>query len=277
MTAAYTTALAAGTALAAASTVPLVQAARADWRFGLGIWAALSAVAVVPWLLPLHGGSPVAAEPAPQGSDRMVRSSTAWALALYFGAQSMHAYITFGWFALFFREQAGFSAAEAGAVLAFITGLSIPVSLAVPSVAARLRSQRPLVLLHAVSYAVAYIGMAVAPRSGAWLWALLVGIGAGAFPLALTMIGLRTRTPEATAALSAFAQSVGYVVAAAGPLLVGFLHDRSGGWSGPLVLLLASLTLMLAAGWYAARPRYVEDELAHDAGSALRRRDPVAR
>jgi MFS family permease len=77
--------------------------------------------------------------------------------------------------------------------------------------------------------------------AGGVLWAALVGVGSGSFPLALTMIALRTRTADATASLSAFAQSVGYVLPAAGPLLVGVLHGRSGGWTGSFVLLFAAL------------------------------------
>ena len=66
-------------------------------------------------------------------------------------------------------------------------------------------------------------------------------------------------TADATASLSAFAQSVGYVLAGGGPLLVGVLHGRSGGWTGSFVLLFAALAVMVVAGWSAARPRFVED------------------
>lgn len=49
MTAAYTTALAVGTTVAAAATVPLAGAlADGSWRFGLGVWAVLSGVAILP-------------------------------------------------------------------------------------------------------------------------------------------------------------------------------------------------------------------------------------
>jgi CP family cyanate transporter-like MFS transporter len=192
----------------------------------------------------------------------MLRSPTAWALAVFFGAQSLHAYVSFGWFALFFQEQGPFSAAHAGFLLAVVTGLSIPVSAAVPALAARRPSQRPLVVLHAGCYVVAYTGMLTATGfAGGVLWAALVGVGSGAFPLALTMIALRTRTADATASLSAFAQSVGYVLAGGGPLLVGVLHGRSGGWTGSFVLLFAALAVMVAAGWFAARPHFVEDEV----------------
>ena len=262
MTAVYTTALAAGLTAAAAGAVPLAEAVgRGGWRVGLGAWALLSALAVLPWLPHLsERGAPGTANRARSGG-RMVRSRTAWALALFFGAQSLHAYVAFGWFALFFREQGGFSAAHSGLLVAVIAGLSIPVSAVVPSVAARLPSQWPLVLMHSACFLVAYTGMLLAPAGGAWLWAVLVGIGSGAFPLSLTMIGLRARSADGTSSLSAFSQSVGYVLAGSGPLLVGVLHDGEGEWAGTFVLLFVALAVLLVSGWFASQPRVVEDEV----------------
>ena len=264
MTAVYTTALAIGLTVAAASAVPIAQAVgEGGWRVGLGVWALVSAAAVVPWLWHLsdaHDG-PLGARRDRSGT-RMVRSRTAWAMALFFAAQSLQAYVAFGWFALYFREEGGFSAAHAGLLVALVAGLSIPVSAVVPTLAGRRASQWSLVLVHASCYVVAYTGMLLAPSFAAGvLWAGLVGIGSGAFPLALTMIGLRARTADATASLSAFAQSVGYVLAGSGPLLVGVLHGDDGSWTGAFVLLYASLVVLLVSGWYAAQPRAVEDEV----------------
>jgi CP family cyanate transporter-like MFS transporter len=263
MTAVYTTALAVGLTGAAAGAVPLASAAgEGGWRFGLGAWAALSALAVVPWLWHLRDRDVETTPRRDRSGGRMKRSPTAWALAVFFGAQSLHAYVSFGWFALFFQEQGPFSASHAGFLLAVVTGLSIPVSAVVPALAARRPSQRPIVLALAGCYVVAYTGMLTATDlAGGVLWAALVGVGSGAFPLALTMIALRTRTADATASLSAFSQSVGYLLAGGGPLVVGVLHGRSGGWTGSFVLLFAALAVMVASGWYAARPRFVEDEV----------------
>lgn len=102
--------------------------------------------------------------------------------------------------------------------------------------------------------------MLAAPTAGAWLWMLLAGVGLGLFPLALTMIALRTRTATTTATLSAFSQGIGYLIAASGPLLVGVLRGATGGWAWPFGLMFALLAAMVAAGWFAARDRYIEDE-----------------
>jgi CP family cyanate transporter-like MFS transporter len=261
MTAVYTTSLAIGTTAAAGLTVPLVDLDGGSWRFGIGSWAALTLVAILPWLPSLPADRPLAEHrPVRVSVSRMARSRLAWALALMFGTQSFQAYIAFGWFANFFRHH-HLAATEAGLLVAFYSGLSIPISMIIPALA--VRGQRPIVALLAIAAAASYLGMLVAPVGGAWLWMLLGGIGSGMFPLTLTMIGLRSREVASTAALSAFVQSGGYLVAGSGPLLVGLLLDLTGNdWTWPLVLLLVAVTLSGSFGWYAARPRYVEDELA---------------
>jgi CP family cyanate transporter-like MFS transporter len=108
---------------------------------------------------------------------------------------------------------------------------------------------------------VGYTGLMVAPYSLAPLWAVLVGIGTVTFPLILTLIGLRARTTDGTAALSGFTQSLGYLMAALGPFVVGTVYDGTGGWTAPLLLLLALVAPLMAAGAYVGRPAYLEDQL----------------
>jgi CP family cyanate transporter-like MFS transporter len=264
LTGIYTGALALGATTAAAATVPLADLAASTgrasdaasaWRFGLGVWAVPAAAAALAWLA--VAATRRSRAPAP-GTGMAVRTHPGrtrlgWALALFFGGQALQAYVAMGWFAQFFRD-AGAPATQAGYLLAFLSGLTVPISLAVPAVAARMRSQRPLVVALVLCSLAGDAGMLAAPLAGAWVWALLVGVGSGAFPLALTLIGLRATTARETASLSAFTQSAGYVLAAAGPLLVGWLHDASG-WTGPFVVLFAALALQLGAGLYAGRPQ----------------------
>jgi CP family cyanate transporter-like MFS transporter len=115
------------------------------------------------------------------------------------------------------------------------------------------------------SYLVAYLGLAVAPVGGAWVWMVFTGIGSGMFPLALTLIGLRARSAETTAALAAFVQTIGYVVAGTGPLLFGVLYGLTNSWALPLGLLFVALALAVGSGWLACRPSFVDDELAASA------------
>ncbi|MEU7609429.1 MFS transporter [Micromonospora sp. NPDC049204] len=259
VTGAYTMALTLGTTVAAASAVPIAHAF-GSWRAGLGVWAAMAAVAVLPWVplaLRTRAGArrstPTAAVAAP------ARTRLGWAMAVYFGAQSLSGYAIMGWLAQLFRD-AGYQPESAGLLLAGVTALGVPIALLMPTLAGRLGSLRPLVLGLTTASALAYLGLAFAPRGAALLWVALLAIGQGAFPMILTAIGLRARTAEGTVALSAFAQSTGYVIAALGPLMVGILYEVTGGWTAPLGFLLGALAVQTAAGMAIARPRYVEDE-----------------
>ncbi|MGC5011664.1 CynX/NimT family MFS transporter [Streptosporangium sp. DT93] len=259
MTTVYTTALAVGTMLAAAATVPIERAADGNWHVALGVWGALAAVAAVPWFVLSRR------EPSGHGADggagarALLRSRLAWAVAAYFGTQSMVAYIMFGFLPKILVD-GGYTTAQAGLVLGVFTAIGIPVSLLVPAIASRFADQRPVVVAFVLFYTAGFLGLWLAPSSLAWVFASLVGIGMGSFPLALTMLAMRTRTPEATAALSAFGQSAGYLIAGAGPLVVGILHESSGGWTMPFLLLFAVVAAQLVAGWYAGRPGHLEDE-----------------
>jgi CP family cyanate transporter-like MFS transporter len=112
-----------------------------------------------------------------------------------------------------------------------------------------------------VPAAIAITGLLVAPEAAPVLWVLLYGLGTGAaFPLAMTLVLLRTRDVAQTGRLSASAQCIGYLIAATGPLAVGLLHQATGGWTAGLVLLLAVLVAQTAVGVAAARPRLVGAE-----------------
>ncbi|MFJ6661541.1 CynX/NimT family MFS transporter [Streptomyces sp. NPDC091377] len=271
MTGLYSMALAFGTAIAAAVTVPLTGALGGGWQPGLAVWAALAATAVVPWILfartsaptPVNAPDTAAGEqPAreePAGRLRITRSPTAWALAVFFGLQATAAYITMGWMAQIFRD-AGVAADTAGLLLAVTMVMGVPLAFVIPRLATRLPHQGPIVLVLGACGLAGYAGLYLAPAAGAWAWALLLGIANCAFPLALTMVGMRARTGPGVAQLSAFAQSTGYLISIPGPLLVGVLYQHSGGWGLPIALMAALLIPQILVGFLAGRNRTVEDE-----------------
>jgi CP family cyanate transporter-like MFS transporter len=259
MTILYSTALAAGTMLAAAATVPIERAANGNWHVALGVWAALAAVAAIPWLALLRDEPEQDGRRTRMGPRALIRNKLAWAIALYFGTQATVAYIMFGWLAQILIDK-GVTSSQAGLLLALVTGVGIPIGIIIPPIAVRFTDQRPLMAALGGLYAAGFLGLWLAPAGSAtWISIALIGIAMGTFPLALTLLPLRTHTPEATAALSAFAQSTGYLIAGAGPLVVGVLHQLTGGWSATYLLLLAVVAAQLAAGWTAGRERHIED------------------
>ncbi|MFD7784708.1 CynX/NimT family MFS transporter [Streptomyces nojiriensis] len=261
----YSMSLAAGTSLAAAATVPLTDALGGSWRTGLLVWAVLALLAVLPWL-PVARASRradragAAAGPAGSGAGpRVARSRTAWALACYFGLQATGAYITMGWLPQIFRD-AGVSASTAGVLLAVTMVMGVPLAFVIPGLAARMKNQGAIAVTLGVFGLTGYLGLYLAPAAGAWAWALLLGISNCAFPLVITLIGLRAKSPAGVVKLSAFAQSTGYLISIPGPLLIGALYQHSGGWDLPLALMAGLLVPQIALGVLAGRDRTIEDE-----------------
>ncbi|WP_425470990.1 CynX/NimT family MFS transporter [Streptomyces armeniacus] len=302
MTGLYSMGLSLGTAGAAAVTVPMTEALGGSWRVGLGAWALVGVVAIVPWALVFRDqrgqerdgdGNQVRTAPGggsatPAGGDadgsanahrtdaaahrteaasaartepaalRITRSPTAWALGVFFGLQASAAYITMGWLPQIFRD-AGVSASTAGVMLAVTMGMGIPLAFVLPRVAARMSHQGPLVVALGLCGLSGYAGLWFAPAAGAWAWAVLLGVSNCAFPLVLTMIGMRSRSSAGVVKLSAFAQSTGYLLAIPGPLLVGALQQHTGGWHAPLLLMTGLMLAQICVGIVAGRDRCVED------------------
>lgn len=280
MTGLYSMSLSLGTAGAAAVTVPMTEALGGSWRVGLAAWALVGVLATVSWALVFRaerrdGGRERTGNGARAGRTygsgrtgpgdrtepaalRITRSPTAWALGVFFGMQASAAYITMGWLPQILRD-AGVAASTAGLMLAVTMGMGVPLAFVLPRVAARMSHQGPLVVALGVCGLSGYAGLWFAPSGGAWAWVLLLGVSNCAFPLVLTMIGMRSRSSAGVVKLSAFAQSTGYLLAIPGPLLVGALQQHTGGWHASLALMTGLMLAQIAVGVVAGRDRCVED------------------
>jgi CP family cyanate transporter-like MFS transporter len=185
-------------------------------------------------------------------------SPSAWALALVFGCTSLNTYTLFAWLPPLVSG-AGLSQSEAGLQLAIFSGVGLPLSLIVPVLASRLRNPFPVVVFGLVCFVCGYLGLWLAPATATWLWSALAGLGPATFPLSLVLVNLRTRSHQASGAVSGFAQGLGYLLACMGPLLAGILHDATGGWTASFAFLGATLVVLAISGWIVCKPRYIED------------------
>ncbi|MEU4762816.1 MFS transporter [Actinosynnema sp. NPDC023794] len=256
VTGVYTAALAAGAAVGAAFT-PGLESAFGSWRLAVGAWAFLSAAALLVWLAGARHG--LAARPGvrPARVGRpLFRSPLAWVITVFFGLQSLLAYTVMGWLPQILVD-AGVDRTTAGLLLAITMVLGVPVSLIVPPLAARWSGQSWLVLALGVLSVAGVLGLALAPGAAPGLWVVLIGVGMGMFPLALVMISLRTSTGADTARLSAMAQSIGYLISAAGPFAFGVLRGVTGTWTVSMLVLVGLLVVLTGLGWIAGRPRTV--------------------
>lgn len=263
MTTLYVSAMSISTFLPPLLAAPLVSVA--DWRVSIGIWAVFAATALVPWIALLVHPSARAGAALPEGADpawlrHLLRSPSAWALTTIFAVSSVNAYSLFAWLPRILHDLIGADAAVGGALLSLFAAMGLPAALAVPVIAVRTGRVLTLVVVGVASFAVGYLGLLLAPGAAPVVWVVFVGLGPLMFPLALVLINLRTRTHAAAVALSGFVQSGGYLLAAIGPIAVGVLHDATGSWTVPLLLLLATTVPAAIAGVVLARPHFVEDE-----------------
>jgi CP family cyanate transporter-like MFS transporter len=258
-TAIYTTALAVGLTSAFLLTVPISHAF-GSWRAGLGAWAVTALVALVPWAALATRDRHLERVTRSISFGAVARTRIGWAMAVLFGMQSLQAYSIFGWFAQLWRDH-GYTAGQAGLLVGIVAAVSIPLSFLLPAACARRDSQVAVLVTVIACYPLGYGMLLLDAHDLAIPAAVLIGVGCCVFPVVLTLIGLRAHTADGTAALSGFTQSLGYLLGALGPFLVGTIYDATGGWTAPLSLLLVLLLPLLAVGAYAGRPAYLEDQL----------------
>ena len=255
MTSIYSTALAISAAIAAGVSFPIANQTGIGWRASLALWALLALVAAVAWLPQLRSARPADASPetSPEVGG-LWRSALAWQVTLFMGLQSLGYYVVLTWLPEILQEEAGISASRAGWMLALAQGVGIASIFLAPVLADRSPSQHGVVVGAVTLTGTGALGLLVAADTATALWVVLLGLGQGAcFSLALTFFALRTSDPEHAAALSGMAQSVGYLLAAAGPFLFGVLRDATHAWTVPLALLFSLAVCLLITGLGAAR------------------------
>jgi len=268
VTAAYTT------AMSISSATPTVLGLWISdvygWRWSLASWAVVSLVGALPWLLvvPFAKARGIAqtqdtsiAEPQPHSST-LWRSPTAVSVMVIFSVSGATAYTWFAMLPVILVDISGLSAAQAALSLGLFAVIGIPLSLAIPPLGAR-RGWAPKLVTAAVVFGVLGIGgLLVIPTVLPFLWVTLLGLAPLAFHLSMTLIGQRTRHHIVALDLSGFVNTMGYTIAALGPLLVGLLFQATGTWTVGLIILGSTVLIQIPAIWVLARESFVEDELA---------------
>jgi MFS transporter, CP family, cyanate transporter len=250
--------LSVGAILASLLSVPLYHASGDSVGLALGLWAGPAAVAALLWLPQLRDGADgaITARPA---RVRVHRHPLAWQVTAFMGLQSLLYYAALSWLPTMFRDR-GDSAVTAGNLLALMGVGNLATSMLVPvlaqSLVQRKRGQHMLVAPSVIGAGVGLAGSVWAPLVSAPAWVLLLGICQGSLlGLAIFFTMARAPDPATAASLSGLAQSVGYLVAAAGPLELGLLHSATGGWDVPFAVLLVITGAELAAGMLAGRAK----------------------
>lgn len=247
-----------GQFLAPLLAVPVAEAA--SWRVSVGMWAVPAAIAAIAWLVvsrkvPRQRPAQKAEHAA---RPKIARSATVWGLAVLFGMLSIANYCIITWVPSVLTE-AGGSPAFGGTMVAIYSSWGVVAAFLVPQIATRMSNPFIVVVVCAALLTVGYLGLLTAPLENTLLWMCALGLGVSTFPLCMTLINRRTRTAPTAAAVSGFVQGVGYSLACLGPVGLGLLREATGSWTVPLIVLAATIIPGVVAGWFACRPRFVEE------------------
>ncbi|MVX64197.1 MFS transporter [Clostridium chromiireducens] len=281
----YTASMGLFGAIASGISVPVAAKSRLGWSGALSIWAALSFLSIIIWIpqiirrkqeMSIVKGmidndiktkvKDVHEEKNEIDSIKgdvinkvnLWKSTLAWQVSVYMGLQSMLLYCMVAWLPAILIQQ-GMNSDKAGWMLSLYQLVSLPVSFWGSVLAQRKVNQRPLVIIASLCVLVGLLGIFLKWTGLTFLWMIMLGIGGTlTFCLAMIFFSSRTRNADEAARLSGMAQSIGYLLAAFGPMLFGFLHDAANNWELPLIVLIGATGLCLFAGLGASRDLHIK-------------------
>ncbi|AZK45941.1 CynX/NimT family MFS transporter [Paenibacillus lentus] len=261
MTSLYTSSMNGWAAIASGISIPLSHSA--GWRGALVYWAILSAVAALIWIPQLRRNSNNYKSQGARSYRKtgvVWRSSIAWQVTIFMGFQSIMFYVGISWLPEILQEQ-GLNPAKAGWMLSLMQVASMAGSFLMPLIASRTQSQKGLAAVSSALFLIGFGGIWIGSSALTSLFIIAIGLGCGTtFSLVILFFALRSRTADQAAELSGMAQSFGYLLAAVGPTLFGFIHDQSGNWSVPLATITGLSLLTIVFGYAAGRKGYVGPE-----------------
>ena len=231
-----------------------------NWQIALAFPIVIVLIASLVWSPQLRNNDRMQATATTAPKLKLWRSPLAWAVTLAMGLQSFIFYTTGAWLPAIFVSQ-GMAADKAGWMVAIMLLAQLPLTFIMPVLADKLKNQRPIVVILTLLYTVGFVGIALGLTEYTVLWMICIGsAGGSSFSLAMMLFTLRTKTAYAAADLSGFAQSIGYLLAASGPIVFGALYDYTGSWQLPIYVFLIVVAVLFVSGWYAAGNKYIEEQ-----------------
>ncbi|GAE29947.1 CynX/NimT family MFS transporter [Halalkalibacter hemicellulosilyticus] len=264
MTGVYSMSMGLAASLGSGLSVPMSQQLHLGWENGLRFWVIIVIIGLLVWLPQLSKGTTSShlLKESSTVKSSLWRSKLAWQVTLFMGLQSLLFYCMISWLPEILSSR-GTDLITAGWLVAGMQLIGLPATLLAPALADRLSNQKGIVYVIGLCSFIG-IGILFIDVQSIWLLGLsvlMMGVAFGAsISMALTFISLRTRTAEQAANLSGMAQSIGYLLAASGPFMLGFLYDWFVSWDVALLVLLAASIAMLIIGVGAGQAKYVLDE-----------------
>lgn len=248
-------------AIAVGISNPIATNTTWGWQGALCVSVILTLITLVVWTPLLRGEKVNLATLSNSTTDvpeiKIWKKPLAWAIAISMGFQSLLFYCSISWVPEILASQ-GYSADKAGWLTSMMQMAQIPMTFLIPIIAEKLRSQRPIVYMFTTLYIIGFSGLLLGLTDFTAVWMICIGLAAGAsFGIIMMLFTLRTKTAYEAAQISGFAQSIGYLLAAAGPVLFGLLHDTTGSWNTPNILFIISAIILFFTAFVSAKDRYL--------------------
>jgi CP family cyanate transporter-like MFS transporter len=252
----YATGIQLGAALAAALAVPLAHL-HGGWQFALAAFSVAAALSAAAWFALTDRGPRTRLRPPAMP----LHNPTAWAVSLVFAMIAVSFFGLSTWLPDAYVEH-GWSEGSAGALLAVVQAVTVPIGLTVPLLADRWGSRRVYLSTAAAVQMVGLLGVQLAPDAG-WLWAVVLGLGIGTlFPLAMTLPLDLSRDPAQAGAVTGMMLGIGYSITGLAPLVLGLVRDATGSFSASLWLILAIEGCLLVSSLWLTHERLQAHALA---------------
>lgn len=245
-------------ALASGLSVPIASIGNLGWKGSLVFWSIPVGIALVVWLPQLKKGiKPVQQSTTPRKKTNVWRSSLAWNITLFMGLQSLIFYTLVTWLPEIVQSY-GYRSSSAGWMLFLMQFAIIPITFIIPVISERMDNQKQLSAATAFLFIIGIGGLMWGSESLLPLFVIITGIATGsAFSLSMMFFSLRTSDAIQASEVSGMAQSFGYLLAAVGPVLFGALHDFTGGWTAPLVMLIVVSVIIWIVGVESGKDKFI--------------------
>lgn len=266
MTSVYTTSMSIFATSASGLSIPLAEELNLGWQLALLVWAIPAVIGLIIWLIIYKNNRKNTSDKqlkffeSKKGSG-IWKSNLAWKVALFMGFQSLIFYVTISWLPELLMDE-GMRKATAGYMLSYFQLLGIPISFIIPMIAVKMKSQRALVLAINLLYIIGISTLLLKPTFAFIIFAItLIGIASSAnFALSLSFLAIRAKGAKDAAELSGMAQSIGYLLAAIGPIIIGYVYDITQAWTIPLIILVGITFVIIYVGMGAGQDKYVFDD-----------------
>lgn len=180
---------------------------------------------------------------------RIYKSAMTWWITAYMGVQSFVFYSFIAWLSPIMQSK-GQESFESGLILSVYVIMGIAGSCFLPLIMKKNRTQSATGMQLGCIYLIGIIAMIITDN----LYILIAAISICGFTsgtcisFSMALFGLHTSNGENASRLSGIAQSVGYLIAAAGPVMLGKLYEITLDWKIPIGILALAAFFLIFAG-----------------------------